>query len=138
MSVASGMVSGRGVASSGVVLMARVIGANGVKITQALLTSIAYMLTDLTARTSGSTRALTISSVVYDTYQTDAGWTEDSTGYNFRYTIPAADLAWTPAFDDVTETPIPHLFQADVKFVPTSGEPFVVPFQFWALPVWGG
>ena len=138
MSIASGAVRGRGVARSGTVLMARVVGYNNVPITQASLSAIAFRLRDVTAESSGTPRSLTISSVVYDTLQTtttDPSWTEDSTGYNFRYVVPASDVTWTPALD-VAGNPIPHLFQADVLFTPASGEAFVVPFFFWSIPAW--
>lgn len=135
MSIASGAVRGRGVARSGTVLMARIIGANAALITQASLSAIAFLLRDITAQSSGTQRTLTIADVVYDSLQTGAGWTEDSSGYNFRYTIPASDISWTPSLDSAGN-PIAHQFQADVRFTPASGEPFVVPFYFWAIPTW--
>lgn len=79
--------------SGGHQLMARVYGADNTVIVQADVTSIAYSIRSLhdlaTVVDSGS---LTVSSVIFDTLQTDARWTEDSTGYNFRTTISAAQV----------------------------------------------
>lgn len=136
MSIASGVVRGRAVARSGTVLMARIVGYNNVAITRATLTQIDFLVRDLTAQTSGSQRTLTIADVIFDTLQTtalDPSWTEDSTGYNFRYIMPASDLAWTAGVD-FQGNPAPHTFQADVKFTPATGEPFIVPFIFPAVP----
>jgi hypothetical protein len=121
-------------AHSGVGLYARVTNVAGTAITQASLTSAHYQVRDLTAQTSGTKTALTVSSVVYDALQTGEGWSDvDSTGYNFKYVVPATEFAHDP---DDDEAPIVHRYQVDVLFTPASGEPFVVPFQFNAYPVW--
>jgi hypothetical protein len=85
-----------------IVLMDRVKNIAGAYITQASVSSISYRCDAYSSQTdaekcSNGTEvtddtSLTISSVVYDTLQTAAPWdsTADATGYNFRFTLPAA------------------------------------------------
>lgn len=99
--------------------MARVVGNAGANITQASLTGITYVITNLRTRAEvTASTALTVADVVFDALQTDARWTEDSTGYNFRHTVTAAELA-----DGDT------LYRVEYLFDPTSGEDFVVAFD---------
>ena len=102
---------------SGATCMARVLGTNGAVITQAVVSSIAGTLTNTTAGTS-VTLTVVVATAVFDTLQTDARWTADSTGYNFLYTISAANLA-TPAIT----------YRAEFAFTPTSGEVYHVVFS---------
>ncbi len=71
-----------------VMLRLQVDGNNA---TQAVLSSITWKAWDekdtATAYASGT---LTVSSVVYDTLQTDGRWSADATGYNFRHDITQA------------------------------------------------
>ena len=67
-------------------LMARVAGVDGDDIVQGDLASIAYAITGADG-TSVGTGSLTVSEVVFDTLQTDARWSVDSTGYNFRWDV---------------------------------------------------
>lgn len=76
--------------------------------------------------------SLTVSSVVYNTLQTDARWTDengaaiDAIGYNFRY--------------DTLRTHIPNggtTYLFEFYFTPVSGEPFAAAFEVEALNLFG-
>jgi hypothetical protein len=108
---------GTAIEDSGIVLMARVQNISGTNITQGSVSGITYSVFDLvdgTAVVSGS--SLTVSTVVFDTLQTPAIWTTDTTGYNFRHDAPATAL---PNGE--------RTYRFEYKFTPTSGE------VFWAL-----
>lgn len=77
------------------VLMARIVGASGANVTQAVVSSIAIRVFDhLTEEQVGDTLTPSVAATIYDTLQTeDPLWTEDSTGYNFKATIPATYFA---------------------------------------------
>ncbi len=99
-------------------LMARVAGGDAVNLQQADVTSIAYTVYDLTAGAlSSASASLTVSSVIFDTLQTNARWTVDSTGYNFGFALPAAKI---PTGDNV--------YVVDVAITPASGA--VIPVIF--------
>ena len=79
---------------SGGSLMARVIGPDATVISTSKITGITYSVYD-TAQASTSivsASTLTVSSVVFDTLQTDARWDRDATGYNFRYDVQSSEL----------------------------------------------
>lgn len=106
-------------------LMARVTGRTGVAITQASLTSITlygYNLADISNPVANGV-ALTVSAVVFDTLQTDARWTADDTGYNFRYDVPAIYAA------------TPGQYRYEFKFDPTSGENFNLVWEGYVQPL---
>ena len=76
------------------VLMARVVGSNNIAIKQADLNNVDYRVDEAGTQIVDTT-ALTIADVIFDTLQTttsDAAWTRDNTGYNFRHQLAAADL----------------------------------------------
>ena len=108
---------------SGVSLMARVYGHAATVITQATISSITYTVTEHDTQENAedgangtsiiTSTSLTVSAVVFDTLQTDARWTKDSTGYNFRYDSVAADR---------TNGGVWHRYE--VKFTPSSGAVF--------------
>lgn len=131
------VLTGATVARSGATLMARIRGANGQLITRASMSTIAYVVSDLTAGTTGSSSSLVVASVVFNSLQQeDPRYTQDNEcnpgpdgawGYNFMTVIPASafpiSVLSSTADDPVPE---PHDYQIDVVFTPVSGEPFRV------------
>jgi hypothetical protein len=104
---------------SGFSLMARVQGSDAANVQQADISSIAYSVFDLSDTTTATaTGTLTVASVVFDSLQTDARWTEDSTGYNFRWDVPAS----IGATGD-------KVYRIEIAFTPASGEVFHAVFE---------
>jgi len=96
--------------------MARITGNAATNIVQADITSISYTTHDLeTGEKTVSAGTLTVATVVFDALQTDARWTKDTTGYNFRYDIPGSEL---PDGD--------RSYDFEIVFNPASGEDFAV------------
>lgn len=102
---------------SGCYLMARIVGNNAANIVQVDITSIALTVTE-TGGDAGTPAAVTVATVIFNTLQTDARWTVDATGYNFRYEVPAATLANGG-----------KVYVFEFKFTPASGPVFHVVFQ---------
>lgn len=105
---------------SGVTNLARIVGNSAVNVTQASLSSISYKVFDLNTSTTEAVASgpLTISSVIFDTLQTDARWTADSTGYNFRHEVAASVFATAR-----------HRYRIEYLFTPTTGQPFWAVFE---------
>ena len=127
MSALSTAIEGTIWEDGGASLMARVLGHNAAAITQASVSSITYKVFDLSSGTPPdqvTSGTLTVSSVVFDTYQTDARWTKDSTGYNFRWDAPASAFpSWS-------------VYQIEIKFTPSSGETFFLVFKITANAIY--
>jgi len=71
-----------------VMLRLQVDGSNA---TQSALSSITWKAwNERNVGTVHASGTLTVSSVVFDTLQTDGRWTADTTGYNFRHDITQA------------------------------------------------
>lgn len=97
--------------------MSRVYGAAATAILQADLSSIALYVYDRTTQEQvGVTLALTVSAVIFDTLQTDARWTKDATGYNFRTTISGATY-----FPDGDTS-----YRVEIIGTPVSGSTFLI------------
>lgn len=110
-------------------IMARVVGADGTAVQQADVTSIGYQIFNLmsgTPDTAVKTGTYTIATVVFDTLQTDARWTVDSTGYNFRATHPTEAGVFDTGGDR---------YRIEALFNPATGEDFWVVFEVLAQPV---
>jgi hypothetical protein len=135
---------------SGVTLLARVLGQNGVPITRASLSGIGWTLTDLTRGAVLGTGSLTINSAVFDSLQVgDPRWTIDTpvnpgadgaNGYNFLAVLAATLFPIRPA------TPVDVLagyqpkgvrYQADVVWTPVTGQPFRQIFSWLEGVVYG-
>lgn len=109
--IASGTVS----AGCGAVALGLVQGHNGAAVLQAEISSIALAVWDITtgARVAVTTATPVVAATVFDTLQTNNGWTQDDTGYNFRHAIDSA------AFP--TEG---RVYEVVYTFTPTSGAVF--------------
>ena len=116
-----------------VTLLARVVGKDGANIVQADIASAKYSIyllddQDADARTAvtGHTDvALTVAAVVFDTLQTDALWTVDETGYNFRHVL---DVSAQEAF-----TIAGRRFLVEFELTPVSGQVILVRFRLNAI-----
>lgn len=119
---------GEVIEDSPVVAMARLIGAGGSYVTQSQISSIQVKVFDLAGDLVTPTytdAAISVASSIFDTLQTtDLRWTKDTTGYNFRHTVPASAL------------PTDSHYRIEYKFTPASGDAFFVLFEVQAAPVY--
>lgn len=130
--------------ATGQIILARIVGAKATPISQATISSVTVQVTDLSkeALTVGSgniaTHSPAVASVIFNALQQgDPLWEGnggDSSiapgkdklwGYNFLFTVPAADFGNSG-----------DLFQVDVKVVPVSGEPFRIRVKIPTDPVY--
>ena len=103
------------------VLMARVMGVDNAAVTTSTISTITCNVYDETGTapdTAVVSPAQVVATVVKDTLQTDARWTEDSTGYNFISTIAATGF---PTGN--------HRYRVEFKFTDTSANVFWVIFE---------
>ena len=70
-------------------LMARIVGVDGVALSQSVVESIAYRVWTSDGSEAVQTGTLTKTDVIYNTLQTD-DWDvlKDASGYNFRWNVP--------------------------------------------------
>ena len=101
---------------SGITCMARCQGGDASNITQATTSAITVAVFKNTSTTATYTASLTVADVVFDALQTDSRWSQDATGYNFRYSVIAS------VFDAGDAT-----YRVEFKFTPTSGA------QYWVI-----
>ncbi len=75
------------------VVLARIVGLNQVAITQASLSgTIGRTVANVNTKLAGDATALVVADTVFNSLQTDYGWDQDSTGYNFRDIISGANF----------------------------------------------
>lgn len=88
---------------------------SGLLATQATVASLTYTVHNGSTQTASGTIAIATS--IFDALQgaagSDARWTVDATGYNFRFEFPATCFP-APGKD----------YKVEVKTTPVSGEPF--------------
>jgi len=68
-------------------IMARLVDQEGDPVVQAGVSTITWAVYPEGGGSAVATGSLTPSNVIYDTLQTDAIWTVDSTGFNFRHMV---------------------------------------------------
>jgi len=113
--------------------LARVVGQDAAAITRTDVSSIQYSVylletddPDARAAVEGHDAvALDKISVVFDSLQTDARWTRDSTGYNFRHTIDvASEAAFALAGRD---------YLVEYRLAPVDGQVVLVRFRLHCI-----
>lgn len=112
-----------------VTCLARVVGHNAVAITRTDVAAIEYSVylleaDDPDSRTVVSGHdgvALDKMSVIYDSLQTDARWTRDAVGYNYRHAIDvASNAAFALAGRD---------YLVEYRLTPTAGQVILIRFR---------
>ena len=112
-----------------ITLLARIVGADGSPIVQADVASAAYSVyllddQDADARNVVAGHdgvALSVASIVFDTLQTDALWTVDATGYNFRHVL---DVSANQAFAIAGRR-----YLVEFELTPGSGQEILARFR---------
>lgn len=107
------------------VIMSHVVGVAATAITQAVITAVTYIVDQYASRddamadanatsVTAETSAGSVSSLVYDSLQTNNDWEADSSGYNFKFTVPAASFPTGGKW-----------YRVEVWMDPVSGEDFL-------------
>lgn len=108
------------------VILARVQGIAGTNVTQASLSTLKYHVRNSSDVEVIASTALTIASIIFDAVQTDSGWDEDATGFNFKHQLGAASLPeaaeiYTVVYQFVDTAGAIWYMDADLT---TKGQPF--------------
>ena len=109
---------------TGITCMSRILGDDASAITQSTTSAITVAVFKNASTSATYTASLTVADVVFDSYQTDARWSKDSTGYNFRYAVIAS------VFDAGDAT-----YRVEFKFTPTSGSQYFVIYKINTVEV---
>ena len=110
------------------VLLARVLDADGALLTPTTCTAITYQVYDKnTGDQIGTTTTATVADVLFASLQTDSRWTRDTTGYNLAIALPASAL---PAGGTT--------YRVEAKLTTnTGGDPFYLLWELQATDVYG-
>ena len=109
---------------TGVTCMSRIFGDDGLAVEQSDVSSIDLAVFKNTTTSATYTASLTVADVIFDTLQTDARWSLDSTGYNFRYAVVASVFAEGD-----------YTYRLEFKFTPASGSQYFVIFEIDTVEV---
>ena len=109
--------------------LARVVGEDAAAISQTDISTATYSVfllddDDPDGRTVVSGHdgeSLVAASIIFNSLQTDARWTVDDTGYNFRHTI---DISTDNAF-----TVAGRNYLVEYRLVPSAGQVIIVRFR---------
>jgi len=115
------------------ILLARVVGADGAAVTRDALAAIhytVYLLDDQdpdqqTPLDGHVAVSLSVTEAIYDTLQTDAVWTRDAIGYNFKHIL---DVSTHQAFPTAGRS-----YRIVYELTPTSGQVILVRFRVHAI-----
>jgi hypothetical protein len=113
-------------------LLARVVGAAGAAVTQSDIAAVKYGIYLLdeddpdgqTPVTGHSGVSLPVSAVIFNTLQTDALWTRDATGYNFKHVL---EVGAHPAFAVAGRS-----YRIVYELTPAAGQVILVRFRVHA------
>jgi hypothetical protein len=111
------------------VLLARLVDGHADAVNQASLSSGSYTIFALeqdhpqvlTVVEGHEDVALDIEAVIFDSLQTDNGWTVDDVGYNFRHEL---DVSADEAFSEAG-----RVYQVRYELTPVTGQKIVFRFQ---------
>jgi hypothetical protein len=114
-------------------LLARVVGTNGTPIQQAEIASAQYGIYLLdhddpdaaTAVLGHDGVSIDVSSLIFDTLQTDGAWDVDQTGYNFKHVL---DISTNGAFTEAGRT-----YRIVFELSPAAGQIILVRFRVHAI-----
>lgn len=109
--------------------LARIVGEDGAAINQASVSAVTYSVflldeNDPDARSAvdgHDGESLGVSTIIFNSLQTDARWTVDDTGYNFRHTI---DVSTDGAF-----TVAGRSYLVEYRLMPAGGQVIVARFR---------
>jgi hypothetical protein len=115
------------------ILLARVVGAGGAAVTRDEVAAIRYtacLLDDQdpdqqTPLDGHVAVSLSVADTIYDALQTDAIWTRDAIGYNFKHVL---DVSSHQAFPTAGRS-----YRIVYELTPTSGQVILVRFRVHAI-----